>query len=132
MSLTRRTLTSEPTIFETAMMWDFHDPVLEFEPQSSLHLPRHAPTFTLSSAPRRVVVHGPPQTPRLEQVYPPEIESEGSGAPSEVKNLKTMAAQRAVDALNPTFGELKSKNEETRLRASYDLRNLVIAAHRGD
>ena len=41
-------------------------------------------------------------------------------------------AQRAVDALNPTFAELKSKNEEVRLRASYDLRSLVIAAHRGE
>jgi len=41
-------------------------------------------------------------------------------------------AHRAVDALNPTFVELKSKNEETRLRASYDLRSLVIAAHRGE
>lgn len=41
-------------------------------------------------------------------------------------------AQRAVDAFNPTFNELKSKNEETRLRASYELRNLVVAAHRGD
>lgn len=41
-------------------------------------------------------------------------------------------AQRAVDALNPTFAELKSKNEDTRLRASYDLRNLVVVAHRGD
>lgn len=41
-------------------------------------------------------------------------------------------AQRAVDVLNPTFVELKSKNEEIRLRASYDLRSLVIAAHRGD
>lgn len=41
-----------------------------------------------------------------------------------------MAAQ-AMEALNRTFIELKSKNEETRLRASYDLRELVVSAARG-
>ena len=43
---------------------------------------------------------------------------------------KTMAAQ-AMEALNRTFIELKSKNEETRTRASYDLRDLVASAARG-
>ena len=41
-----------------------------------------------------------------------------------------MAAQ-AMEALNRTFIELKSKNEETRLRASYELRDLVVSAARG-
>ena len=44
---------------------------------------------------------------------------------------KIMAAQ-AIEALNRTFVELKSKNEETRLRASYDLRDLVVSAARGN
>lgn len=42
----------------------------------------------------------------------------------------TMAAQ-AMEALNRTFAELKSKNDETRLRASHDLRDLVVSAARG-
>ena len=41
-----------------------------------------------------------------------------------------MAAQ-ATEALNRTFIELKSKNEEVRLRASYDLRDLVVSAAKG-
>ena len=41
-----------------------------------------------------------------------------------------MAAQ-AMEALNRTFIELKSKNEDIRLRASYDLRDLVVSAARG-
>lgn len=41
-----------------------------------------------------------------------------------------MAAQ-AMEALNRTFIELKSKNDETRLRASHDLRDLVVSASRG-
>ena len=43
---------------------------------------------------------------------------------------KIMAAQ-AMEALNRTFIELKSKNEEIRLRASYDLRDLVVSAAKG-
>ncbi len=35
------------------------------------------------------------------------------------------------EILIATFVELRSKNEETRLRASYELRNQVIAAHQG-
>ena len=46
------------------------------------------------------------------------------------KHSSSMAL-RPMDALNPVFAELRSKNEETRLRASYDLRDQVIAAHRG-
>ena len=44
---------------------------------------------------------------------------------------KVMAAQ-AIEALNRTFIELKSRNEETRLRASFDLRELVVSAARGE
>ena len=44
---------------------------------------------------------------------------------------KVMAAQ-AIEALNRTFIDLKSKNEETRLRASYDLREQVVSAARGE
>ena len=43
---------------------------------------------------------------------------------------RVMAAQ-AIEALNRTFIELKSKNEEIRLRASYDLRDLVVSAAKG-
>lgn len=42
-----------------------------------------------------------------------------------------MAAQ-AMEALNRIFIELKSKNEDIRLRASYDLRDLVVSAARGE
>lgn len=45
-------------------------------------------------------------------------------------NPEVMAAQ-AMEALNRTFIELKSKNDETRARASYDLRDLVVSAARG-
>lgn len=67
-----------------------------------------------------------------EQPGSPTIEPEGSDAPGGNEDDDNAMAQRAVDVLNPTFVELKSKNEEIRLRASYDLRSLVIAAHRGD
>ena len=40
-------------------------------------------------------------------------------------------ATQAMEALNRTFIELKSKNEEIRLRASYDLRDLVVSAAKG-
>lgn len=46
-------------------------------------------------------------------------------------SLTTMAAQ-AIEALNRTFIELKSKNDETRVRASHDLRDLVVSAARGE
>ena len=46
-------------------------------------------------------------------------------------STKVMATQ-AMEALNRTFIELKSKDEETRLRASYDLRDLVVSAARGE
>ncbi len=39
--------------------------------------------------------------------------------------------QQGVEALNRTFQELKSKNEETRLKASYELRELVATAVTG-
>lgn len=42
----------------------------------------------------------------------------------------TVMAAQAMEALNRTFIELKSKNEEIRLRASYDLRDLVVSASR--
>ena len=44
---------------------------------------------------------------------------------------KVMAAQ-AIEALNRTFIDLKSKNEETRLQAPSDLRGLVITAARSE
>ena len=56
-----------------------------------------------------------------------ELEPRSSLNPSP----KVMAAQ-AIEALNRTFIELKSKNEETRLRASYDLREQVGSAARGE
>ena len=56
-----------------------------------------------------------------------ELEPSSSLHPSP----KVMAAQ-AIEALNRTFIELKSKNEETRLRASYALREQVVSAARGE
>lgn len=40
-------------------------------------------------------------------------------------------ALRVLDALNPIFSDLKSKNEDIRLRASYELRSQVVTAARG-
>ena len=37
----------------------------------------------------------------------------------------------AEESLNHVFSDLKSKNKETRLRASYELLNHVNIAHRG-
>lgn len=42
-----------------------------------------------------------------------------------------MMASHSADSLNRTFSDLKSKNEDVRLRASYDLYNLVVTAARG-
>ena len=44
--------------------------------------------------------------------------------------LINMASQ-IPDALNRTFADLKSKSEDVRLRASYDLYGLVATASRG-
>lgn len=44
--------------------------------------------------------------------------------------LINMASQ-TPDALNRTFADLKSKSEDVRLRASYDLYGLVATASRG-
>lgn len=54
---------------------------------------------------------------------------------STVKNesdelLINMASQ-TTDTLNRTFADLKSKSEDVRLRASYDLYGLVATASRG-
>jgi len=35
------------------------------------------------------------------------------------------------EALSRTFQELKSKNQDTRLKASYDLYSLIVSAARG-
>lgn len=40
-------------------------------------------------------------------------------------------AQQGVEALNRTFHDLKSKSEDTRVKASYELRELVVTAVRG-
>lgn len=42
-----------------------------------------------------------------------------------------MMASQSADSLNRTFSDLKSKSEDSRLRASYDLYNLVATAARG-
>lgn len=69
-----------------------------------------------------------------------ELHEESSSEPwvsepttSEVAQSATFPAMalQAADALNRTFIELKSKNEDTRLRASYDLHNQVLKASRG-
>lgn len=43
----------------------------------------------------------------------------------------TIMALQTTDALSRTFGDLKSKSEDVRLRASYDLYRLVATASRG-
>lgn len=43
----------------------------------------------------------------------------------------TIMASQTTDALNRTFADLKSKSEDVRLRASYDLYRLVATASRG-
>ena len=58
-------------------------------------------------------------------------ELESRSPSSQHPSPKSMATQ-AMETLNRTFIELKSKNEETRLRASYDLRDLVVSAARGE
>lgn len=40
-------------------------------------------------------------------------------------------ALQLSDSLSRTFADLKSKNEDVRLRASYDLQGLVTTAARG-
>lgn len=40
-------------------------------------------------------------------------------------------ALQLSDSLNRTFADLKSKSEDVRLRASYDLQGLVTTAARG-
>ena len=40
-------------------------------------------------------------------------------------------ALQLSDSLNRTFADLKSKSEDVRLRASYDLQSLVTTAARG-
>lgn len=51
--------------------------------------------------------------------------------PDKIQSSPKIMAAQAMEALNRTFIELKSKNDETRLRASHDLRDLVVSAARG-
>ena len=53
-------------------------------------------------------------------------------SPSSLHPSPEVMAAQAVEALNRTFIELKSKNEETRLRAACELRELVVSAARGE
>ena len=55
---------------------------------------------------------------------------EEAATPTQLSHSAMMASQ-SVDSLNRTFSDLKSKNEDLRLRASYDLYNLVATAARG-
>lgn len=61
---------------------------------------------------------------------PTEVEEVAESDGKQAYHIK-MALQ-AHDALNRTFLDLKSKNEEVRLRASYDLRDQVSRAVRGN
>ena len=90
------------------------------------------------NAPRLAYTRLPPlhQTIfRDDAIEAARLSREGAGPLSSIPNFSpdyfTVMASRPVDPLAPTFSELRSRNEETRLRASYDLRNLVITAHRG-
>ena len=44
----------------------------------------------------------------------------------------TTMSQQGSEALNRTFQELKSKSQDARLKASYDLYSLITLAARGD
>lgn len=67
-----------------------------------------------------------------EQCDPNEVQAhnEDGEDPEDAAHALAMALL-AADTLNRTFIELKSKNEEVRLRASYDLYGLVAKASRG-
>jgi hypothetical protein len=53
------------------------------------------------------------------------------GVESEDTNDDNVMALQLSDSLNRTFAELKSKHEDVRLRASYDLHALLTTAARG-
>ena len=46
-------------------------------------------------------------------------------------HARVIMALQSTDALNRTFADLKSKSEDVRLRAAYDLYRLVATASRG-
>ena len=50
---------------------------------------------------------------------------------NESDELLINMASQTTDSLNRTFADLKSKSEDVRLRASYDLYGLVATASRG-
>lgn len=60
----------------------------------------------------------------------PHISTDTTVKDASDRSLTTMALQ-TTDALNRTFTDLKSKSEDVRLRASYDLYGLVATASRG-
>ena len=57
--------------------------------------------------------------------------SEASSADSDDSDGSEAMALQAAETLNRTFLELRSKDNDTRLRASYDLNNQVNIAVRG-
>lgn len=50
--------------------------------------------------------------------------------PAAAGDAPTMSSQ-ASEALSRNFQELKSKNQDIRLKASYDLHSLIVSAARG-
>ena len=54
----------------------------------------------------------------------------GSGGLLPLSDAANMSLQ-APDALSRTFQELKSKNQDTRLKASYELYGLITATFKG-
>jgi len=50
--------------------------------------------------------------------------------PTPVGDATAMSLQGS-EALSRTFQELKSKNQDIRLKASYDLSSLIVSAARG-
>lgn len=66
-----------------------------------------------------------------EVIAPDDLPETKSLVDSLTYNALEMATLQFTDALNRTFAELKSKSEDARLRASYDLYGLVATASRG-
>lgn len=66
----------------------------------------------------------PPEVDNTQAFTDTAVEDESGGS------VIIMASQ-STDALNRTFADLKSKSEDVRLRASYDLYGLVATASRG-
>ena len=78
-------------------------------------------------------------TPPLETCSPVDVDADvlhrstftEPGLQTEYVDDDNVMALQLSDSLNRTFADLRSKHEDVRLRASYDLQGLVTTAARG-